>query len=120
MSIASIPISSVCTARGDEPTPLSVDRRKSLSTAAEISRASSTSCGVTHPTAAVCSDRITRSARTSIRRCPSAPATAAARAATSAASGSDPVSTSVLNSASTYRHPSPVTACDASPRLSLV
>ena len=36
--------------------------------------------------------------------------TAAARPATSAASGSDPVRTSVLNSPSTYRQPRPVTA----------
>ena len=45
---------------------------------------------------------------------------AAARTATSAASGSDPVSTSVLNSPSTYRHPMPLTASEASGLLSLV
>ena len=97
MSIASIPISTTWTERPDPPTPACVVSRNSLTTA-EIRCASSTSCGVTQATAAVCNASTTRSSRTSIRRCPSAPATAAARAATSAASGSDPVSTWVRNS----------------------
>jgi hypothetical protein len=80
----------------------------------EIFRASSTSASVTQATAAVCRDSITRSARRSIRRCPSASGTAAARPATSAASGSDPVRTSVRSSPSTSRHPRPVTASEAS------
>src|SRR5690348_735655 len=56
----------------------------------------------------------------SIRRWPSTSGSAAARPATSAASGSDPVSTSVLNSPRTYRQPRPVTASDASALDSLV
>ncbi len=116
-SIASIPISSTWTDRRPKPPPACVVSLNSSATA-EIRRASSTSSGVTQATAGVCRAKITRSERTSIRRCPSAPGSAAARAATSAASGSDPVRTSVLNSPSTYRHPSPVTASDASPRLS--
>src|SRR5690242_14211428 len=56
----------------------------------------------------------------SIRRWPSTSGSAAARPATSAASGSDPVSTWVLNSPRTYRQPSRVTAAEASARDSLV
>ena len=101
MSMASIPISITWTDRERGlPTPLVVVSLNSPTTS-EIRCASSTSSGVTQEISAVCSDSTTRSARTSIRRCPSAPATAAARAATSAASGSDPVSTCVRNSPST-------------------
>ena len=119
-----MPISSTCTERPEpespeSSTPLCVVSLNSPTTW-EIRCASSISRGVTQPIAAVCKASTTRSSRTSIRRCPSAPATLAARAATSAASGSDPVSTSVRNSPSTYRHPIPVTAAEASVRLSLV
>jgi len=61
MSIASMPISITWTRPGR------VVSRNSWATA-EIWRASSTSRVVTQATAAVCSEKITRSARTSIRR----------------------------------------------------
>ena len=119
MSIASMPISSTWTVRSSSLAPLVVVSRNS-SVTTEIRRASSASREVTAPISAVCRDSRTRSSRTSIRRCPWASGTAAARAATSAASGSNPVRTSVLNSPSTYRHPRPVTASEASWRLSFL
>ena len=115
MSSASMPSSSAWTVRS----PGCVVSRNSRARA-ESWRASSASRVVTQARSAVCTDRSSRSARMSIRRWPSTPGIAAARPATSAASGSDPVRTSVLNSPRTYRQPSPVTAAEASARESLV